>query len=112
MSVHVFYKAYSDSFLARTLNLRDNLLVNFSENKVLANISGSTVFHEVHAWYNSNMFVDMVDVIFCIVFQQVTVVSKCQEFMDIQLRTNEKRTLNTLNRDKNRITIRYCSFML
>ena len=34
-------------------------------------------------------------------------ISKCQEFMDIQLRTNEKKTLNTLNRDKNRITIRY-----
>uniref|UniRef100_A0AAV2JRF2 DNA 3'-5' helicase n=1 Tax=Knipowitschia caucasica TaxID=637954 RepID=A0AAV2JRF2_KNICA len=35
-----------------------------------------------------------------------TLVSKSKEFSDIQLRTNEKRLLNTLNRDKNRTTIR------
>lgn len=29
-----------------------------------------------------------------------------KEFSDMQLRVNEKRTLNTLNRDKNRVTIR------
>ncbi|KAJ8270164.1 hypothetical protein GJAV_G00111050 [Gymnothorax javanicus] len=34
-------------------------------------------------------------------------ISKSKEFSDIQLRVNEKRTLNTLNKDKNRITIRY-----
>ncbi|KAK7945331.1 hypothetical protein WMY93_001059 [Mugilogobius chulae] len=33
-------------------------------------------------------------------------VSKSKEFSDIQLRMNEKRLLNTLNRDKNRTTIR------
>ncbi|KAM9459939.1 putative ATP-dependent DNA helicase HFM1 isoform 2-T5 [Salvelinus alpinus] len=32
---------------------------------------------------------------------------KGREFTDVQLRVNEKRTLNTLNKDKNRITIRY-----
>ena len=37
------YKAYSDSLLARTLNSRDNRFANISENKVLTNISGSTV---------------------------------------------------------------------
>ncbi|XP_029929862.1 probable ATP-dependent DNA helicase HFM1 [Myripristis murdjan] len=37
----------------------------------------------------------------------IELASKGGEFNDIQLRTNEKRTLNTLNRDKNRITIRY-----
>uniref|UniRef100_A0A3B4EXM0 Probable ATP-dependent DNA helicase HFM1 n=1 Tax=Pundamilia nyererei TaxID=303518 RepID=A0A3B4EXM0_9CICH len=30
-----------------------------------------------------------------------------REFSDIQLRVNEKRSLNALNRDKNRVTIRY-----
>ncbi|XP_013384284.1 probable ATP-dependent DNA helicase HFM1 [Lingula anatina] len=35
------------------------------------------------------------------------VVANCQEFHDIQLRTSEKKTLNTLNIDKNRVTIRY-----
>ncbi|XP_059146757.1 probable ATP-dependent DNA helicase HFM1 [Physella acuta] len=34
-------------------------------------------------------------------------ISKCAEFEDIQLRTNEKRILNTLNRDKNKESIRF-----
>ncbi|XP_037537228.1 probable ATP-dependent DNA helicase HFM1 [Nematolebias whitei] len=37
----------------------------------------------------------------------VELVSKSREFSDIQLRVNERRTLNTLNRDKNRTTIRF-----
>ena len=37
---------------------------------------------------------------------QLMVLCKSQEFSDIQLRTNEKRALNTLNKDKNRATIR------
>lgn len=37
---------------------------------------------------------------------QIELVSRSKEFSDIQLRMNEKRPLNTLNRDKNRITIR------
>ncbi|XP_054622739.1 probable ATP-dependent DNA helicase HFM1 isoform X2 [Dunckerocampus dactyliophorus] len=37
----------------------------------------------------------------------IDVVSKSREFTDIQLRMNEKRPLNILNRDKNRITIRF-----
>uniref|UniRef100_UPI0037E94618 probable ATP-dependent DNA helicase HFM1 n=1 Tax=Semicossyphus pulcher TaxID=241346 RepID=UPI0037E94618 len=37
----------------------------------------------------------------------IELVSKSKEFCDIQLRVNEKRPLNTLNRDKNRITIRF-----
>ena len=41
--------------------------------------------------------------------QLVGVVSQCQEFADVHLRVTEKRVLNTLNRDKNRATIRYIS---
>ncbi|XP_018586296.2 probable ATP-dependent DNA helicase HFM1 isoform X2 [Scleropages formosus] len=37
----------------------------------------------------------------------IGLISKGKEFSDVQLRINEKRTLNTLNRDKNRTTIRY-----
>ncbi|XP_068593669.1 probable ATP-dependent DNA helicase HFM1 isoform X2 [Cebidichthys violaceus] len=37
----------------------------------------------------------------------IELVSKSREFSDIQLRMNEKRSLNTLNKDKNRITIRF-----
>ena len=37
---------------------------------------------------------------------KVTMVSKSKEFSDVQLRVNEKRILNTLNKDKNRTTIR------
>ncbi|XP_068425051.1 probable ATP-dependent DNA helicase HFM1 [Clinocottus analis] len=37
----------------------------------------------------------------------IDLVSKSREFSDIQLRMNEKRPLNTFNRDKNRITIRF-----
>uniref|UniRef100_G1KUQ1 Probable ATP-dependent DNA helicase HFM1 n=1 Tax=Anolis carolinensis TaxID=28377 RepID=G1KUQ1_ANOCA len=37
----------------------------------------------------------------------VALISSCSEFSDIKLRTNEKKTLNTLNKDKNRPTIRY-----
>uniref|UniRef100_A0A3B3RIN2 DNA 3'-5' helicase n=1 Tax=Paramormyrops kingsleyae TaxID=1676925 RepID=A0A3B3RIN2_9TELE len=35
----------------------------------------------------------------------IKVISKGKEFNDVQLRMNEKRTLNTLNKDKHRITI-------
>jgi len=38
---------------------------------------------------------------------QLALLCRSTEFADIQLRTNEKRILNTLNRDKARITIRY-----
>ncbi|XP_028329079.1 probable ATP-dependent DNA helicase HFM1 [Gouania willdenowi] len=37
----------------------------------------------------------------------IELVSKSKEFSDVQLRVNEKRPLNTLNRDKNRVTIRF-----
>ncbi|XP_028448259.1 probable ATP-dependent DNA helicase HFM1 isoform X4 [Perca flavescens] len=37
----------------------------------------------------------------------IELISKSREFSDIQLRVNEKRPLNTLNRDKNRTTIRF-----
>ncbi|XP_042353171.1 probable ATP-dependent DNA helicase HFM1 [Plectropomus leopardus] len=40
-------------------------------------------------------------------FDLIELVSKSKEFSDIQLRMNEKRHLNTFNRDKNRITIRF-----
>jgi len=33
-------------------------------------------------------------------------ISKGKEFSDVQLRVNEKKTLNMLNKDKNRNTIR------
>lgn len=37
----------------------------------------------------------------------VRVISQCQEFADVHLRVSEKRVLNALNKDKNRLTIRY-----
>ncbi|CAI9620983.1 unnamed protein product [Staurois parvus] len=37
----------------------------------------------------------------------VTIISTCKEFSDVQLRTSEKKLLNTMNKDKNRITIRF-----
>uniref|UniRef100_A0A6Q2X1K2 DNA 3'-5' helicase n=1 Tax=Esox lucius TaxID=8010 RepID=A0A6Q2X1K2_ESOLU len=37
----------------------------------------------------------------------IELMAKGREFADVQLRVNEKRTLNTLNKDKNRVTIRY-----
>ncbi|XP_032386453.1 probable ATP-dependent DNA helicase HFM1 isoform X2 [Etheostoma spectabile] len=37
----------------------------------------------------------------------IELISKSREFSDIQLRVNEKKSLNTLNRDKNRTTIRF-----
>ncbi|GAB1289931.1 Probable ATP-dependent DNA helicase HFM1 [Apodemus speciosus] len=36
----------------------------------------------------------------------ISMISSCNEFLDVQLRISEKRTLNTLNKDPNRITIR------
>ncbi|XP_018415798.1 PREDICTED: probable ATP-dependent DNA helicase HFM1 [Nanorana parkeri] len=39
--------------------------------------------------------------------EMVTIISLCKEFSDIQLRTSEKKLLNTMNKDKNRITIRF-----
>ena len=44
-SFHLYYKAYSITLLARTLNLRGNQFANISENEVLANITESTVFY-------------------------------------------------------------------
>ncbi|KAA0719127.1 putative ATP-dependent DNA helicase HFM1 [Triplophysa tibetana] len=37
----------------------------------------------------------------------IEMISKGKEFSDVQLRVNEKKTLNMLNKDKNRTTIRY-----
>nr|XP_034365044.1 probable ATP-dependent DNA helicase HFM1 [Arvicanthis niloticus] len=37
----------------------------------------------------------------------ISMISSCDEFLDVQLRISEKRTLNTLNKDPNRITIRF-----
>ncbi|KAF5895322.1 putative ATP-dependent DNA helicase HFM1 isoform X1, partial [Clarias magur] len=37
----------------------------------------------------------------------IDIISKVKEFSDVQLRVSEKRTLNMLNKDKNRVTIRY-----
>ncbi|POI34487.1 hypothetical protein CIB84_001761, partial [Bambusicola thoracicus] len=38
---------------------------------------------------------------------QVTMISNCTEFLDVKLRTNEKKILNSLNKDKDKITIRF-----
>nr|XP_044994605.1 probable ATP-dependent DNA helicase HFM1 isoform X2 [Jaculus jaculus] len=37
----------------------------------------------------------------------VSMIASCNEFLDVQLRINEKKTLNTLNKDPNQITIRF-----
>ncbi|XP_077134788.1 putative ATP-dependent DNA helicase HFM1 isoform X2 [Ranitomeya variabilis] len=37
----------------------------------------------------------------------VLLISTCKEFSDVQLRTSEKKILNSLNKDKNRVTIRF-----
>ncbi|XP_027281671.1 probable ATP-dependent DNA helicase HFM1 [Cricetulus griseus] len=37
----------------------------------------------------------------------ISMIASCNEFLDVQLRINEKRTLNTLNKDPNRVTIRF-----
>nr|XP_032628931.1 probable ATP-dependent DNA helicase HFM1 [Chelonoidis abingdonii] len=37
----------------------------------------------------------------------VTMISGCIEFSDVKLRINEKKILNALNKDKNRITVRF-----
>ncbi|XP_077882836.1 putative ATP-dependent DNA helicase HFM1 isoform X3 [Ictidomys tridecemlineatus] len=37
----------------------------------------------------------------------VAMIASCNEFLDVQLRINEKKTLNTLNKDPNRVTIRF-----
>ncbi|NXF14614.1 HFM1 helicase, partial [Rhodinocichla rosea] len=37
----------------------------------------------------------------------ITMISNCTEFVDVKLRTNEKKILNALNKDKDKITIRF-----
>ncbi|KAM6217096.1 putative ATP-dependent DNA helicase HFM1 [Rhynchocyon petersi] len=37
----------------------------------------------------------------------VTMIASCKEFVDVQLRISEKKTLNTLNKDPHRVTIRF-----
>nr|XP_030135014.3 probable ATP-dependent DNA helicase HFM1 isoform X1 [Taeniopygia guttata]XP_041573789.1 probable ATP-dependent DNA helicase HFM1 isoform X1 [Taeniopygia guttata] len=37
----------------------------------------------------------------------ITMISSCTEFVDVKLRTNEKKILNALNKDKDKITIRF-----
>ncbi|NXJ89192.1 HFM1 helicase, partial [Corythaixoides concolor] len=37
----------------------------------------------------------------------ITMISNCTEFLDVKLRTSEKKILNTLNKDKDKITIRF-----
>ena len=43
---------------------------------------------------------------------KVNVVCQCKEFIDLKLRNNEKKVLNTLNKDKNRVTIRYTAISI
>ncbi len=56
----------------------------------------------MHALYHTCVVVD----VGCVWFQ-VAELSRCKEFEDVHLRVNEKRVLNTLNKDKNRPTIRH-----
>ena len=49
----------------------------------------------------------MIQNIFYLPYNKVNVVCQCKEFIDLKLRNNEKKVLNTLNKDKNRVTIRY-----
>ncbi|NXG69577.1 HFM1 helicase, partial [Baryphthengus martii] len=37
----------------------------------------------------------------------ITMISNCTEFLDVKLRTSEKKILNALNKDKDKITIRF-----
>ncbi|XP_041453765.1 probable ATP-dependent DNA helicase HFM1 [Lytechinus variegatus] len=37
----------------------------------------------------------------------MVLLSKCKEFSDVQLRVNERKVLNKMNKDKNHVTIRY-----
>ncbi|KFQ28265.1 putative ATP-dependent DNA helicase HFM1, partial [Mesitornis unicolor] len=37
----------------------------------------------------------------------ITMISNCSEFLDVKLRTNEKKILNSMNKDKDKITIRF-----
>ncbi|NXT48581.1 HFM1 helicase, partial [Pluvianellus socialis] len=37
----------------------------------------------------------------------IKMISNCAEFLDVKLRTNEKKILNSLNKDKEKITIRF-----
>ncbi|XP_054021392.1 probable ATP-dependent DNA helicase HFM1 [Dryobates pubescens] len=37
----------------------------------------------------------------------ITMISSCAEFLDVKLRTNEKKILNNLNKDKDKISIRF-----
>ncbi|XP_071606784.1 probable ATP-dependent DNA helicase HFM1 isoform X2 [Heliangelus exortis] len=37
----------------------------------------------------------------------ITMISNCTEFLDVKLRTNEKKILNALNKDKDKISIRF-----
>ncbi|NXD78239.1 HFM1 helicase, partial [Halcyon senegalensis] len=37
----------------------------------------------------------------------ITMISNCTEFSDVKLRTNERKILNALNKDKDKITIRF-----
>ncbi|KFW04798.1 putative ATP-dependent DNA helicase HFM1, partial [Eurypyga helias] len=37
----------------------------------------------------------------------IKMISNCTEFLDVKLRTNEKKILNSLNKDKDKITIRF-----
>ncbi|KFV44069.1 putative ATP-dependent DNA helicase HFM1, partial [Tyto alba] len=37
----------------------------------------------------------------------ITMISNCTEFLDVKLRINEKKILNTLNKDKDKMTIRF-----
>nr|CAB3252684.1 probable ATP-dependent DNA helicase HFM1 [Phallusia mammillata] len=39
--------------------------------------------------------------------EMVTMLSECREFQEVTLRMNERSTLNKLNKDKNRVTVRY-----
>ncbi|NXF43935.1 HFM1 helicase, partial [Oceanites oceanicus] len=55
---------------------------------------------------NFNRLIHRTNVIYYVVLL-ITMISNCTEFLDVKLRTNEKKILNTLNKDKDKITIRF-----
>ncbi|OWK64380.1 putative ATP-dependent DNA helicase HFM1 [Lonchura striata] len=50
-------------------------------------------------------FIQFDDVLSGVYMDKITMISNCTEFVDVKLRTNEKKILNTLNKDKDKITI-------
>ena len=87
--------------------------IAFQSMKLFLNLEGTEELSELVGMIVLNLYIyktkrsKTIMMFTLYILLKITIVCQCKEFSDLKIRNNEKKVLNTLNKDKNRITIRY-----